>query len=1381
MGPYIDPNLGNDGKQLKAHFKKPDEIAKHLSWVQSSSSTKLGFPINDLAFSPDGNNVWAACDDKKTVRYGLDSKKVEQTLTGATDVVKAVSVSKSTSLMATGSTDGSVLIYKDRQSNPTKTMGAPKPGDFFASMSVLPVWDVLLIPNSDFVLASGSSILRKTFQIVLWNHATATKEFAFEGHTGALREIALLPGNKQFVSAACDGSIKLWDIEKRQFVRDIVTGLGEQYTVDISPDGKWVAGAGADRMTRVWEIATGKKVLEFAGHLGEITKVLFFPDGKKLLTAGYDKKAIVWSLETQKPLVKYTDFASPVFAVAISPDGEKLAFGTQGGDLKIEFFEIPVAPAAKEKIDPKIQPREIAGTDIPFSNINRPPMLVFEKGMHTAEMSEVKFHPNGREFVTASRDKTIRIWSADNGQLLRTIRVPSGTGAEGQIFTMDISPDGNFLVAAGSSLGQQFNKLTADYIGDYVLLIDYKTGNILDVSAKHKQSIFGVRISSDGNWVVSGGGTVDNRLVLYKLNKTAGKLEFVREQDIAEISKNYVPTCEANPKSKAGICSNQITRVGWIPGTNEALCADENGMLLKFTNNLQEPKLLGESAMRKMAAFMGKFSGREMIRSLAVDPLGRFVAIGDLAGITTFFDTKGNPTPTSGKSYEKLLGNIPAFNQRAVFALAISPKGDKIAVASHNKIQVYDLKIGTDGKVQTTHISSFDKNSDAVLAMTFSPDGSRIISAGEKPAESYCWEVSTGKVLFDLVGDKKADIISAVGAHKSNPMLIGFGKTLDASQTVNNSGKITHAFDLSSFSLLEKVNIADFETAADRVAKFKTPQPDLKFITYTEPVYSYMPLDDDNVLIGGAYSLYFNSVHSPIFNSGSTVTGMAMSKDGRTVFASFQNGTIQLYDTDGMKLVATLYVSSGNEWLIWTPDGYYAASKYGAQSVAWLMVSGAAKTPGFFPFEQFDLRLNRPDIVLSRIGGVSKDMVSALNEAYKKRLRKMGIDESKLTSDMVAPTLSVDLENRDFATKNITFNVKAESTTSPFQALMVYVSDVPVYGAKGLPLSGNRQLNQTVSLELSTGRNKIQVSVLNAQGVESLKETRYVNYTGVSGKPDLHIVTIGVSKYVDQSYNLTYAAKDADDVVNTFKSKSGDYGKVNVLTFNDSKAIREQIADAKTQLKNSKVDDMVILFVAAHGLRDSKSDYYIATHDVNFENPAARGLGYDRLEELLDGIPARKKLLLIDACNSGELDEDDTRTQAGFQSPTGLAGNVSSRGFTSKKAKEQASKTSPMGIGQTNDVLKELFNDLRRGTGAMVISSAGGAEFAFESSEWKNGVFTFSLLEGIRTGKADSNKDGEIRVSELRDYVFERVKHLTAGKQNPTSRQENLEFDFRVW
>lgn|GEM_PF-4796875 len=47
--------------------------------------------------------------------------------------------------------------------------------------------------------------------------------------------------------------------------------------------------------------------------------------------------------------------------------------------------------------------------------------------------------------------------------------------------------------------------------------------------------------------------------------------------------------------------------------------------------------------------------------------------------------------------------------------------------------------------------------------------------------------------------------------------------------------------------------------------------------------------------------------------------------------------------------------------------------------------------------------------------------------------------------------------------------------------------------------------------------------------------------------------------------------------------------------------------------------------------------------------------------------------------------------------------------------------------------------------------------------------------------KADRNKDGIITISELMSYVANRTRELTGGRQNPTSRKENVEMDFKIW
>jgi WD40 repeat protein len=80
------------------------------------------------------------------------------------------------------------------------------------------------------------------------------------------------------------------------------------------------------------------------------------------------------------------------------------------------------------------------------------PVLTRDPGMHTAPIRRVDVSATGAYAVTGSDDKIVRLWDAQTGRLLRTIRLPQGPGPVGRVYAVAISPDGA-LVAAGGFTG----------------------------------------------------------------------------------------------------------------------------------------------------------------------------------------------------------------------------------------------------------------------------------------------------------------------------------------------------------------------------------------------------------------------------------------------------------------------------------------------------------------------------------------------------------------------------------------------------------------------------------------------------------------------------------------------------------------------------------------------------------------------------------------------------------------------------------------------------------------------------------------------------------------------------------------------------------------
>ncbi|MEM8906819.1 MAG: caspase family protein, partial [Bacteroidota bacterium] len=356
----------------------------------------------------------------------------------------------------------------------------------------------------------------------------------------------------------------------------------------------------------------------------------------------------------------------------------------------------------------------------------------------------------------------------------------------------------------------------------------------------------------------------------------------------------------------------------------------------------------------------------------------------------------------------------------------------------------------------------------------------------------------------------------------------------------------------------------------------------------------------------------------------------------------------------------------------------------------------------------------------------------------------------------------------------LNLQLKLRSKQSPLNRLLVSVNDVPLEGRNGKFVGDQNPKEQLHELRIPLNRknNQIKITVSNQAGMFAEPIRFQVFYEGPEQKPRLYVIGLGVAIYSDQRLNLRYPNKDVEDVLRIFSSNNQAYDTIITRSLLNEAFTTDRLKALRALLEQTEVDDRVVLFYAGHGIIDAQSNYYLATTTVDFDHPASGGVAYEVLENLLDGIPARRKLLFLDACFSGEIDQSAVKA---------MNKAATSMGSVRPRSIYRSQNDPGLGLNNTLELMKELFVDLRRNTGATVISSAGGFEFAWEGKQWNNGVFTHCLQEGLETFAADSNGDRQIMVSELQSYLAKAVLQKTKGQQRPAFRVENVINDWRIW
>jgi uncharacterized caspase-like protein len=302
------------------------------------------------------------------------------------------------------------------------------------------------------------------------------------------------------------------------------------------------------------------------------------------------------------------------------------------------------------------------------------------------------------------------------------------------------------------------------------------------------------------------------------------------------------------------------------------------------------------------------------------------------------------------------------------------------------------------------------------------------------------------------------------------------------------------------------------------------------------------------------------------------------------------------------------------------------------------------------------------------------------------------------------------------------------------------------------PDNVKRDLVIVQELALDPGDNAIELVAYNASNLLASVPAR-IKITATStqeqSKPTLHVLAIGIDKYVDEGWippgstapekfdPLSLATKDATAIAGALERSAGQhYADVKVTLALDESATRANL-DAIVNKVAAQVHrrDTFIFFAAGHGF-SSNGRFYLIPQDYsgggNPEHLEQRAIGQDKLQDwLANRIKAKRAIVLLDTCESGAL----------------IAGHLRSR---------TDGAVSEAGVGR-----------LHEATGRPVLTAAASGQFAHEgvvdTSGATHGVFTWTLLDALRNG--DKNGNGAIELSEIVAHVQAKVPALAAAQK----------------
>lgn len=575
--------------------------------------------------------------------------------------------------------------------------------------------DRTTLAHNDMIFAFASSPDGKRLAtgsgdgtMAVWDAESGACQRRIDGFPDAgVAALAFDPGGTWILSGSQDGAVRIWDTASGEIVREVFNAGSRVLHVAWGQGGR-IAISAENGEARLWVAGWDGPAIDLSGdHRGGVHGVCISRDGSRLLT--WNQRGDVWLRTSDNASVlQRWRFDGVPQCGAISGDNTLAAAG--GADGRVMVWSADTGTVAHDLSTPdgnstvRCLAFSNGGDRLAAGQTHRGIALwpLREAGDpqelrgHEEAVSGVWFTPDDRRLVSASWDRTLRVWS---------VAGESGTGSattlaghDDHVITAVFSPDGSLVASAGRD--------------KTVRLWEPELGIQVGTLCGHRAAVYALAFSPDGSTLASG---AHDRTVLLWDTQTGAALP-----PIHSISQVWTVAFSPDGGRLAVAGEDGITRI-WDTRTRELLLSlephAERVIRVAFS---PDGRLLASASRDRTVRLWDAETGDRLhslaehesdVFGLAFSHDGRWLYTGSRDQTVRVWDTASGDR--SG-----LLDGQGQF----VTCLSLSPDGTRLAAGSwFGEIVLWDT-------ASSEAIAFFKGHNHAIRSITFDPTGRWLLS-----------------------------------------------------------------------------------------------------------------------------------------------------------------------------------------------------------------------------------------------------------------------------------------------------------------------------------------------------------------------------------------------------------------------------------------------------------------------------------------------------------------------------------------------------------------------------------------------------------------------------------------------------------------------------